>query len=917
MTRKETVRISGMSCAACAARIEKGLEALSGISSANVNFALERATFELDDKTANLQEVHDAIKKLGYGVILDDNAGEGMAVLKITGMSCAACASKIEKKLSKLNGVSKASVNLATEKATVAYDPSLIKVSEIINSVDALGYESEKLEDIVDDTEKQAREKELRKLRLTLIFSAILSAPLVLAMVLSLAGIDVAFLHNSYFQLAIATPVQFVIGFRFYKHAFLALRAKSSNMDVLISLGTSAAYFYSLYNVVFEPAPMDGMKDLYFEAAAVIITLILFGKYLEAVAKGKTSEAIKKLMGLRAKTARVIRGGNELDIPIDEVEAGDIVVVRPGEKVPVDGKIIEGNSAVDESMLTGESLPVEKKPGDLCIGATVNKFGTFKFEATKIGKDTVLSQIVKMVEDAQGSKAPIQKIADKVAGIFVPIVVGIALLTFLLWLVFTGDITRAIISAVAVLVIACPCALGLATPTAIMVGTGKGAETGILIKGGEHLETAYKLDAVVLDKTGTITKGRPEVTDIMSFRKLNQAEILKLAAVTEKNSEHPLGTAIYEYGRKEFGAIPDPDTFEAIPGRGVRATIAGSSILIGTRKLMAEQNIETVSIRAVLEGLEDNGKTAMIMAVNGQLEAIVAVADTLKENSREAIDELKQMGVTVYMITGDNKRTANAIARQVGITNVLAEVLPENKAEEVEKLKRSGKVVAMVGDGINDAPALATANIGMAIGTGTDVAIEAADITLMRGDLRTIPAAIRLSRKTMRKIKQNLFWAFFYNMIGIPFAALGFLNPMIAGGAMAFSSVSVVTNSLSLKGYNPSAQKSPAHPIENNDAPTKNLASSRAVKDNNKAPYKAPVNHNGISMSKETKVLNVNGMSCSHCENTVIRQVGALDGVDRVTVDLPGKKVTVEYEADRISLAQIKDTIVGQGYEVA
>ena len=803
MVHKESLKISGMSCAACALRIEKGLGKLEGVSSANVNFAMERATVEFDDKLTNVQKFEDTVHKLGYSVIKDVETSENKAVFNISGMSCAACSSKIEKKLSRLGGVSSANVNLTTEKATVNFDPLEIKISDMIKTIESLGYKAEKAEDITQDKEKEQREKEIKKLRITLVSSIILSSPLVLAMILSLIRIDVPFLHNPYFQLIIATPIQFIIGFRFYKHAFYALRSRSSNMDVLISMGTSAAYFFSLYNVFFEPTPIGGMKDLYFEAAAVIITLILLGKYLEAVAKGKTSEAIKKLMGLQAKTARVIRGGLEEDIPIEEVETGDVVVVRPGEKIPVDGKIIDGNSSIDESMLTGESLPVEKKAGDLCIGATINKFGTFKFEATKIGKDTVLSQIVKMVEDAQGSKAPIQKIADKVAGVFVPTVIGIAVLTFIIWFFATGDLTKAIVSAVAVLVIACPCALGLATPTAIMVGTGKGAENGILIKGGEHLETAYKISAVVLDKTGTITKGQPEVTDIIPLGNLNKTELLKLAAITEKSSEHPLGAAIYENGKREFGTIPDPNEFEAIPGRGVKAVSGGKTVLMGTRKLMIEMNIDIDGINTILEKLEDDGKTAMLMAIDNKMEAVIAVADTLKESSKEAIEELREMGIDVYMITGDNKRTANAIAKQVGITNVLAEVLPENKAEEVEKLKKSGKVVAMVGDGINDAPALATADIGMAIGTGTDVAIEAADITLMRGDLRTIPAAIRLSRKTMRKIKQNLFWAFFYNIIGIPFAAFGFLNPMIAGGAMAFSSVSVVTNSLSLKRYDP------------------------------------------------------------------------------------------------------------------
>ncbi|HOV27021.1 MAG TPA: heavy metal translocating P-type ATPase [Pseudobacteroides sp.] len=801
MIRKESYRVTGMSCAACAARIEKIINKLPGIAKVNVNFAVEKATVEFDDVSVDSDKIIEAVKKLGFGFEKEVVQENSSIELKISGMSCAACSAKIERKLGKTEGVIKASVNLATEKANIQYDPSKIKASDIIKIIEFLGYKAKKAQEMAADREKEQREKEIKRLRFELIASAILSSPLILAMVAMLLHIDIAFLHNEYFQLAVATPVQFVIGFRFYRNAFHALKAKSANMDVLISLGTSAAYFFSIYNAFFVPHGEGMMKELYFEAAAVIITLILLGKYLEAVAKGKTSEAIKKLMGLQAKTARVIRNGVEEDVSIEDVVVGDIVVVRPGEKVPCDGKVLEGNSSVDESMLTGESLPVEKKVGDIVIGATINKFGTFKFEASKVGKDTALSQIIKMVEDAQGSKAPIQKIADRVSGIFVPAVVGIAVLTFLIWYLVVGDFTSAMISAVSVLVIACPCALGLATPTAIMVGTGKGAENGILIKGGEHLETAYKLNSIVLDKTGTITKGEPEVTDVVILGSMSKDEIMKLSAISEKSSEHPLGVAIYEKGKSVYGNLSDPDRFEAIPGRGIKSVIGNNEIYIGTRKLMAQIGLDTTDIEATIAKLEDEGKTAMIMSVNNKIEAIIAVADTVKEHSKEAIEELQKMGIEVYMITGDNKRTADAIAKQVGIKNVLAEVLPENKAEEVEKLKRQGKVVGMVGDGINDAPALATADIGMAIGTGTDVAIEAADITLMRGDLRSIPTAIRLSKKTMSKIKQNLFWAFIYNIVGIPFAALGYLSPVLAGGAMAFSSVSVVTNSLSLKRF--------------------------------------------------------------------------------------------------------------------
>jgi Cu+-exporting ATPase len=752
------------------------------------------------------QQFEDTIEKLGYRVIKEKESVENKITLRVSGMTCAACSARVEKKLDSLEGVKAANVNLGTEKATVEYLPEQITVADLIKAVRSVGYEAEIVEDISRDQEMEEKEAEIQNLRILLVISIALSLPLLLSMLLSILGWDwagTAWLHNQYFQLIIATPIQFLIGARFYQQSYYALRSGSANMDVLIAMGTSAAYFFSLYNVFFEEVGLGMMKSLYFETSAIIITLVLLGKYFEAVAKGKTSEAIRKLAALQAKTARVVREGVEVDIPIEEVEIGDIVIVRPGEKVPVDGRIVEGHSSLDESMLTGESIPVDKQIGDMVFGATINKFGTFKLEATRIGKETALAQIIKMVEDAQGSKAPIQKIADQVAGVFVPTVLAIAAVTFVIWYLLGQGINQALFSAVAVLVIACPCALGLATPTAIMVGTGKGAENGILIKGGEHLEAAYKLNAVVVDKTGTITKGIPELTDVLSLGDLEPDDILQLASIAEKRSEHPLGVAIAARAIEVFGQLSEPDSFEAIPGRGVQAVVDGKTVYVGTRRLMREKGIDIEGLESRITELEDQGKTAMLMAVEDKLAGILAVADTVKESSPEAIADLQNMGIEVYMITGDNHRTADAIARQVGIRHVLAEVLPENKAEQVNQLQAEGKIVAMVGDGINDAPALATAHIGMAMGTGTDIAMEAADITLMRGDLRTIPAAIRLSRQTMRKIKQNLFWAFIYNIIGIPIAALGMLNPVIAGAAMAFSSVSVVTNSLTLRRFNP------------------------------------------------------------------------------------------------------------------
>ncbi len=693
-----------------------------------------------------------------------------------------------------MEGVTRATVNLATNKATVEYPSGLITDEILIGAVEKAGYKAQVEVERDLDREKELREKEIRSLKISFIISAALSLPLFLGMFYHMAGID-NILGNGWFQLALATPVQFIIGSRFYKGAYKSLRGGGANMDVLIAMGTSAAYFYSVYNLAI------GVHEYYFEASAVIITLILLGNTFEAVAKGKTSEAIKKLMGLQPKTARVVKDGVEMDIPIEELAVGDIVVVKPGERVPVDGIIVEGNSSLDESMITGESIPTDKTVGDEVVGATINKFGSFRFEARKIGKDTVLSQIIQLVEDAQGSKAPIQRLADKISGIFVPVVIVIALITFIGFAYIAGDFNSGLMNAIAVLVIACPCALGLATPTAIMVGTGKGAENGILIKSGEHLESAHKMDTIIFDKTGTITRGEPELTNIISFNGYERDEILRIAASVERASEHPLGQSIVKKAEEESIELSNPESFMSITGKGLRADFEGKKILIGNKKLMEDNNIPIGDREEDLLKLQEEGKTAMLLSLDGVLSGIIAVADQIKDTSLRAIKELQKMGLEVYMITGDNQRTAKAIAKEVGITEVLADVLPENKAEAVEGLKAQGKHVGMVGDGINDAPALAAADIGFAIGTGTDIAMEAADITLMSGDLNGVVTAIRLSHRTIKTIRQNLFWAFFYNSIGIPIAALGFLNPMVAGAAMAFSSVSVVTNSLRLKNF--------------------------------------------------------------------------------------------------------------------
>lgn len=804
MEHKETLLISGMTCAACANRIEKGLSKMAGVKEANVNLALEKATVTFDNDQIKLADIEEKITGLGYEVALDK------AELAISGMTCAACSARIEKGLNRMEGVRQANINLAMERGMVVYNPAVISLDRLIEKIRDLGYDAALLTGEGEgEAERDRKSEEMTRQRNKFIVSAILSLPLMWTMFAHFYAVNwvPAILMDHWVQLALATPVQFVIGWQFYKGAWNSLRNGSANMDVLVALGTSAAYFFSLYQVL-----RGSHQQMYFETSAILITLIILGKYFEAKAKGRTSAAIHKLMGLRAKTALVVRDGLEMDIPVEQVLVGDTIIVRPGEKIPVDGKVLEGSSAVDESMLTGESIPVDKGQGDPLIGATINKQGTLKMEATKVGKDTALAQIVKVVEEAQGSKAPIQRLADRISGVFVPIVVAIAAVTFSIWyfLLVPGNTALALINATAVLVIACPCALGLATPTSIMVGTGRGAELGVLFKGGEHLENTQRVNLVILDKTGTVTKGEPELTDVIPEPQWSADDLLAWVASLEKNSEHPLAQAVVKAAKENGIDWLNVSGFHALPGFGVEGFVADGEatgrdvlppkqVLVGNRRLMEQHGIYVDHVISDMGRLEEAGKTAMLAAIDGKLAGIVAVADTVKETSSAAIAKLKQMGIKVVMLTGDNRRTAEAIGRQVGVDEVRAEVLPEDKAEEVKRWQEQGYVVAMVGDGINDAPALAVADVGMAVGTGTDIAMETADVTLMRGDLLAIAHAISLSRQTMRNIRQNLFWALFYNSVGIPVAAMGFLAPWLAGAAMAFSSVSVVSNSLRLK----------------------------------------------------------------------------------------------------------------------
>jgi len=811
-SKKASLGIGGMTCASCVRRVEQALAHVPGVKEASVNLAAERAAVEFDPLKVDLEALKAAVREAGYEV---REAPAAMTTISVGGMTCASCVRRVEQALGRLPGVIEAGVNLATEKATVRYEPGAVDAEAFRAALTEAGYEFRGTESAeLVDLEREARELEFRGLKKRFIVSAVLAAVIMAGsmqhMFPVLKNIDRQIMF--YLLFVLTTPVMFWSGRPFFVNAWKAARHKTTDMNTLVAVGTLAAYLYST-TATFLPKVFTGAGlelNVYFDSAAMIITLILLGKLLEARAKGRTSEAIKKLMGLKPKTARVIKDGVETDVPVDSVQPGDLIVVRPGEKIPVDGLVVEGASAVDESMLTGESLPVEKRTGSEVIGATINKTGSFTFRATKVGAESALAQIIRLVEEAQGSKAPIQRVADKVASIFVPAVIGAAVLTFITWYFFGPEppLTLALLTFVSVLIIACPCAMGLATPTGIMVGTGKGAELGVLIKGGESLETAHKISTIVFDKTGTLTKGRPQVTDVLVLDGRSEDEVLALAAAAEKGSEHPLGEAIVQAAAARGLAVPKAENFAAVPGHGVEAEVGGRRVLLGNAGLFKERGVELGAIGAEAERLAAEGKTPMFVALDGRAAGVVAVADTLKENSAQAVAELKKMGLQVIILTGDNLRTAEAIGRQVGADRVLAEVLPGDKAEQVRALQAEGRVVAMVGDGINDAPALAAADVGIALGTGTDVAMESGDIILIRDDLRGVITAIKLSRRTMRTIKQNLFWAFIYNTLGIPIAAgilypfFGLLlSPIIASAAMAMSSVSVVSNSLRLKNF--------------------------------------------------------------------------------------------------------------------
>ncbi|ACA46888.1 copper-translocating P-type ATPase [Clostridium botulinum] len=808
--KKLSFNIEGMTCAACAKAVERASKKLEGVQEANVNIATEKLSIIFDEKKCNTLDIEKAIEKAGYKAFLD---GQHMN-LKIEGMTCAACAKAVERVSRKLDGVIEANVNIATEKLDITFDKSKVSINDIKIAIEKAGYKA--LEEKNIEEEKKGKEDAIKSLWRRFITSLIFAVPLLTISMGSMMGLKLPKIidpmHNplnfGLIQLILVIPI-ILVGNKFFRVGFKSLVKGSPNMDSLISIGTSAAVVYGIFAIFqISKGNMHYAHDLYFESGATILTLITLGKYLESVSKGKTSEAIKKLMALAPKNATIIRDNKEIIIPIEEVKINDIVLVKPGEKLPVDGEIIEGSTAIDESMLTGESLPVEKHIGDIAVAGSINKHGLIKYKATKVGKDTTLAQIIKLVEEAQGSKAPIARLADKISAYFVPTVIALAIISSLAWYVSGKSLIFSLTIFISVLVIACPCALGLATPTAIMVGTGKGAENGVLIKSGGALETAHKVQSIIFDKTGTITEGKPKVTDILVPEGVDEKYLLQVAATAEKGSEHPLGEAIVKKAEEENLELFQGKDFRAIPGKGIEVIIEDKKVLLGNLRLMEEYEVEIKDFMDKSHKLSKEGKTPMFIAIENKIKGIIAVADTLKENSKKAIEKLHNMGVEVVMITGDNKNTAEAIGKQVGIDKIFAEVLPSDKANWVKKLQQEGRIVAMVGDGINDAPALAQADIGIAIGSGTDVAIESADIVLIKSDLMDVPTALKLSRATIKNIKENLFWAFGYNTLGIP-VAMGvlyifggpLLNPMIAAAAMSFSSVSVLLNALRLRRF--------------------------------------------------------------------------------------------------------------------
>ena len=904
---KEIIEIKGMTCSACVNAVEKSVNKLDGIRETSVNFATEKLTVDYEEGKVNTDKIKKAIIDAGYDVYEKETSIKTVKI-PIDGMTCATCAMNNEKYIYKLPGIENASVNFASEKAIVQYDPSKVRLSEIKKAIEDAGYRPLDIEMEKSDNEKTDRKKEkLNKMRKKLTWAVIFTVPLLYIAMGHMLGLPIpkAIMPDMYplrfaiLQLILTVPVV-IAGFNFYTSGFPKLFKREPNMDSLIAIGTSAAILYGVYAIFMIMGGNNSyVMKLYFESGATIITLILVGKYLEARAKGKTSEAIEKLMDLVPKKATIIVDDKEMIIPIDEVEPGDIVVVKPGEKIPVDGIVVKGITSVDESMLTGESIPVEKTVSDKVIGGSINGNGNIRFKVNKVGKDTALSQIISLVEQAQGSKAPIAKLADVISGYFVPVVIGIAVISSLLWFITGSDAVFSLTIFISVLVIACPCALGLATPTAIMVGTGKGADNGILIKSGEALETAHKLDTIVFDKTGTITKGKPKLTDISVYGNIDENEVLKLAASAEKDSEHPLGMAIVEEALKRDLSLYNISDFQAVPGHGLECTIEDKKILIGNIKHMKDNNIELSGEVAANKYAQD-GKTPMYIAYDGKQIGVIAVADTIKKTSINAIKKLKSMGLETIMITGDNEKTAKAIGRQVGIDNVLYEVLPSDKAKEVEKLMSNGKKVGMVGDGINDAPALAMADVGMAIGSGTDVAIESADIVLIKSSIDAVAVAIDLSNKTVRNIKQNLFWAFGYNVLGIPIAAgllhvFGgpLLNPMIAAAAMSMSSVSVLTNALRLKRYNFNIEQD--------------------VEENNTNEIKK--NENKAEVREMEKTLKVEGMTCNHCVMHVKKALENVKGVKNADVSLDKKQAIVKMESE-ITENALKEAVSEAGYEV-